>query len=75
MLMGMCVTVQCRMLKAVEKVESIGTRGNLEGLGEGDNSGQGGDLVGRLGAQSQVAQRPGCVVLHTLLPCCTSATV
>lgn len=40
----------CRMIKALDKVESIGTRGDLEGLGEGDNSGQGGDLVGGLGA-------------------------
>ncbi len=52
---------------------SIGRRGDLEGLSEGDNSGQGGGLVGRLGAQSQMAQRPGCVVLHCLLPCRTSA--
>ena len=53
----------------------MGSGGDLEGLSEGDNSGQGGSLVGRLGAQSQVAQRPGCVVLHTLLPCRTSASV
>lgn len=45
---------------------------DLEGLGEGHDSRQGRGLVGGLGAQSQVAQRPGGVVLHCLLPCTTT---
>ena len=49
--------------------------GDLEGLGEGHDSRQGRGLVGGLGAQSQVAQRPGRVVLHCLLPCTTTTTL
>lgn len=42
---------------------------HLKGLGERNHCRQGSLLVGRLGPQSQVAQRASCVVLHPLLTC------